>query len=558
MVPKRQRQTLLLPSSCSDVDEPEPSTSGLRRRPASSASRRLTSPYFSSDGDSSGDEYVPRRAEEDSDIGPSSEDELDYVSQADTTLDSDEPLSTFVTKVWRRNEPGSPNFVWRKKDNVSKRFGFAGSPGVKADLDETSSPLEIFQCFFTDDLLQHIIRETNRYAGISPPVSPHMRKWTPMSKEELMAYFGLRVTMGFHKIPCYRDFWSHHPTVRVPKDRLWKLRPVIDALNTAFVESLVPEKDIAIDESLWKFHGRLRFVTFNKNKRARFGLKVYKLSASTGPSSGYTSCFRIYTGQDKSTVPASTKAVLDLLEMSSSMGKGYCVFVDNWYTSPSLFHILQSRRTNAVGTVRVSRKWMPRDLTVKRRGDVDYRSSNTGLLALQWRDRNVVTMLSTVHNAQVEEGGKPRVVADYNVGMKGVDVGDQFSASYSTPRKSRVWYRKIFFFLFDLALVNSFAVYRTMGGRMPQKEFRMELAMQMIGDTRSVHSICREAARPTREVRSRLQQRGHSIQSVPDGKRLRCRWCSARGVRKATRSRCADCLVGLCTYGCFEAWHSAT
>ncbi|XP_042892019.1 piggyBac transposable element-derived protein 4-like [Penaeus japonicus] len=324
MAPKRQRQTLLLPSSCSDdVDEPQPSTSGLRRRPASSASRRLTSPDFSSDGESSGDEYVPRRAEEDSDNSTSSEDELDYVSQADTTLDSDEPLSTFATKVWRRNEPGTPNFVWRKRDNVPKRFGFAGSPGVKADLDETSSPLEIFQCFFTDDLLQHIIRETNRYAGISPPVSPHMRKWTPMSKEELMAYFGLRVTMGFHKIPCYRDFWSHHPTVRVelfpqtmsrdrfdhltthlhfahledgeqvPEDRLWKLRPVIDALNTAFVESLVPEKDIAIDESLWKFHGRLRFVTFNKNKRARFGLKVYKLLASTSPSSGYTSCFRI-------------------------------------------------------------------------------------------------------------------------------------------------------------------------------------------------------------------------------------------------------------------------
>ncbi|XP_042889710.1 piggyBac transposable element-derived protein 4-like [Penaeus japonicus] len=168
-----------------------------------------------------------------------------------------------------------------------------------------------------------------------------MRKWTPMSKEELMAYFGLLVTMGFHKIPCYPDFWSHHPTVRVelfpwtmcrdrfdhltthlhfahledgeevPEDCLWKLRPVIDALNTAFVETLVPKKDIAIDESLWKFHGRLRFVTFNKNKRA-----------STGPSSGYTSCFRIYTGQDKSTVPASTKAVLDLFEMSGSMGKG--------------------------------------------------------------------------------------------------------------------------------------------------------------------------------------------------------------------------------------------
>lgn len=74
---------------------------------------------------------------------------------------------------------------------------------------------------------------------------------------------------------------------------------VIDSLHTAFAETLVLEKDVAIDKSLWKFHGTLRSITFNKNRQARFGLKVYKLSASTGPSSSYTSCFCIYTGQNK-------------------------------------------------------------------------------------------------------------------------------------------------------------------------------------------------------------------------------------------------------------------
>lgn len=53
--PKRPRQTLLLPSSCSDVDEPQQWTSGIRHRPASSASQRLTSPDNSSDGESSRD-----------------------------------------------------------------------------------------------------------------------------------------------------------------------------------------------------------------------------------------------------------------------------------------------------------------------------------------------------------------------------------------------------------------------------------------------------------------------------------------------------------------------
>lgn len=55
----------------------------------------------------------------------------------------------------------------------------------------------------------------SRYAGIAPPVSPHIRKWIPISKEKLMAYFILCMTIGFHKLPCSWDFCSHHGTVRV-------------------------------------------------------------------------------------------------------------------------------------------------------------------------------------------------------------------------------------------------------------------------------------------------------------------------------------------------------
>lgn len=73
---------------------------------------------------------------------------------------------------------------------------------------------------------------------------------------------------------------------------------------------------------VWKFRGRLRFVTYNPTKRARFGLKVCKLSVSTGPMCGYISAFRFYTGQDKGEVPASHKAVSDLI-IVDVLDKGY-------------------------------------------------------------------------------------------------------------------------------------------------------------------------------------------------------------------------------------------
>lgn len=63
-----------------------------------------------------------------------------------------------------------------------------------------------------------------------------------------------------------------------------------------------------------------------------------------------------------------------------------------------------------LGTARLNRKFIPKDLSVRRKGDVD-KCSSKGLLALQWKGYDTVTMLSTVHTALVD-GDKPSVVVD--------------------------------------------------------------------------------------------------------------------------------------------------
>ena len=55
-----------------------------------------------------------------------------------------------------------------------------------------------------------------------------------------------------------------------------------------------PEANIAIDESLMLYKGRLGWVQYLPLKRARFGIKYYMLCES---SSGYVWNFMIYTGQ---------------------------------------------------------------------------------------------------------------------------------------------------------------------------------------------------------------------------------------------------------------------
>ena len=82
---------------------------------------------------------------------------------------------------------------------------------------------------------------------------------------------------------------------------------------------------------------------------------------------GYTSAFKVYLGKDVNrpeSMRASFAAVVDLMGSLRLFDKGHTVCTDSWYSSPTLFHYLQGRKTNAVGTVRLNRKFMPADLPV--------------------------------------------------------------------------------------------------------------------------------------------------------------------------------------------------
>lgn len=46
----------------------------------------------------------------------------------------------------------------------------------------------------------------HRYgATCHPDALPHMRKWMPMSRQELLTYFGIHVIMGMLDLPSYRN-----------------------------------------------------------------------------------------------------------------------------------------------------------------------------------------------------------------------------------------------------------------------------------------------------------------------------------------------------------------
>lgn len=73
-----------------------------------------------------------------------------------------------------------------------------------------------------------------------------------------------------------------------PDDRLAKIRPVLDKMVAKFKENYTPSQETSTDEFLLKFKGRIRFHHYNPQKRARFGIKVYKIVPK------HRKCSRVY------------------------------------------------------------------------------------------------------------------------------------------------------------------------------------------------------------------------------------------------------------------------
>ena len=48
------------------------------------------------------------------------------------------------------------------------------------------------------------------------------------------------------------------------------------------------------------------------------------------------------------------------------LNQGYVIYLDNWYSSPSLFRSLLQNKTYAIGTVRGHRKNMPPVVVTKK------------------------------------------------------------------------------------------------------------------------------------------------------------------------------------------------
>jgi hypothetical protein len=137
-----------------------------------------------------------------------------------------------------------------------------------------------------------------------------------------------------------------------------------------------------------------------------------------------------------------------------------------------------------------------------------------------------------------------------------VDKGD------SINRRTWKWTKKLFFHLFDLAVLNSYILYSSCGcKKISHRDFRLNPVRNDLAQARQERNVPRPIIRPpvasTQVVRLEESSRKHW--PIPSATRRRCRVCSGRGDTRKVSVKCQRCDVALCTdRKCFLDYHTKT
>ena len=120
------------------------------------------------------------------------------------------------------------------------------------------------------------------------------------------------------------------------------------------------------------------------------------------------------------------------------------------------------------------------------------------LVAIKLLDRKHVTLLSTAFNSALIDTGKKHwktnepvkkhdLVYQYNHYMGCVDCNDQLLKYLSFNRRTLKWWKKVFFHLLNVAMVNAYVLHCGWSKKNKKKcllqtEYRMAVINQMIGE----------------------------------------------------------------------------
>ena len=505
--------------------------------------------------------------------------------------------------------------ICTKTDTIKEDFTFAPAQlegfHIPSEVD-TSNPEDLFKLFFDKTIVDYICNSSNEYAECHKDDKPVMYKYyNNMSSEDFYKMVSIFMHLGYKKIPRYRMAWNtsslcYDPFVtkvlsrnkfeglmaflhvvdtekesqlRDDKDKLLKVRPLYEHINSKCQKYYQPSKEISIDERMISSKAHFSFKQYIKNKPTKWGFKLWCLCSS---SNGYTVKFSIYRGKTGEVISGnglSYDVVFRL--MDEYLDQGYNLFVDNFYTSPTLAFDLFARKTHLTGTLDRTRTHVPpevldcyKTLSFKDKhcGEGLYVRDGCTVYST-WRDTKCITVLSTKyprysdttvkHNTKDGQGHHqksdvpiPSPVFHYNKYMEGVDKSDQLIHYYNVLHSSKKYWKTHFFHFIDIAVVNSYIIHLEIEKNpLSHYQFRENLV-------RSLSGVIPESAHYT-ESHLGVRHTSSSECSLLEHylmlltQRSQCVYCKIEKSTHFTTRQCKKCQIPLCFIerDCFLKWH---
>jgi hypothetical protein len=533
--------------------------------------------------------------------------EEDYVASSDSdTSDSSSRYSSDdlseqngETTAVPSNITINENEEWQDILDTPLTFEeFEGNVEINAPLNLVD-PEDYYKLFVTDEIIDKMVLQTNKYAVMSiesdkPSNKSRSMLWKPTDKEEMHKFLAVLLAMGLVKMPHLNDYWSKKKLYRneyiaslmsrdrfllmlkywhfsdnsnAGTDKLYKIREIHDLLLTQFRKIVTPSKVLVIDETMIPWRGRLGFRQYIKNKSHKYGVKLYKACTPEG----YTFNLLVYTGKGDGgrEVNHAHNVVMKLIEGLENQGR--IVVVDNFYTSIGLSEVLIEKKTFICGTLRSNRKGLPKCVISSKlkKGQITGKANSKGVRVIKWHDKRAVLMLSTCknHDATVKPTGKkhrgtnadilkPECILTYNKYKKGIDYSDQMASYYTTLKRGVKWYRKVMMeLLFGTALINAWIVYNhQQGPKMTKKQFTEHIIESFSKMSLNGHSTTNPALATGHCLKMGTKKRNCS--GCYDKLRQTLSSRDAANRVKKVKTLCEFCKKSLCR-DCYNVTHTS-
>lgn len=442
-----------------------------------------------------------------------------------------------------------------------------------------------------------------------------------MTSKDVERYLGILILSSVTSVNSIRDMWSPALGIELVKetmpiatfetlrsilhlndnskqkgptdpdrDRLYKLRPVIDSLNNKFL-SIPMRPTLAIDEQICATKTRHYLRQYNPRKPHKWGFKLFVIC----DDHGFAHKFEIYCGNeplklDNEPELGATGNIVVRLSREVPRDVNYIIFCDNYYSSIPLFSYLASNGIHMIGTFRKDRLPnlpFPEKKEKGPRGSYkEHITEENGqrISVVTWNDNDIVTIGSTLCGAlptsEVKRYNRkekkfidiqcPKIVRVYNKHMGGVDLMDANIGRHHIRIKSKKWYFRLFYHLLDMAVINSWILYCAVSGNsITQKAYRVDLATTMcklgVLDTQKRG---RPSSSPREQLQAKRMKASMAIRPpidvkkdktdhwpIWDAKRNRCKM---EGCTAKTSVKCTKCNLNLCFHAgknCFKDYH---